>query len=148
MCREYNNILGKNIEANMLLWVARIVTFTPLFALLICKMQCTVHGNTKYPARKPLTQAAVPVDQVSAVRGGKICFVSADLQRYAICFSHDCVVIGPYNFPRRGNSDARWTPDAAVRWKILPRCSRPEVVVETPTLLRVEKIHTFLKSTK
>jgi hypothetical protein len=61
-----------------------------------------------------MSQAAVPVYQTSVVHAGEVGFCFADFERNAICFVYDCFVIATDEAPRRGNSDARWTPDTAV----------------------------------
>jgi hypothetical protein len=50
-----------------------------------------------YPAWKLLTHAAVPVDQTSVVRGWKVAFVFADMERDAICRAYDCVVLSAFS---------------------------------------------------
>jgi len=62
-----------------------------------------------------------------------VSFVSGDLERDAVSFSDESFVVAANNAPRRGNCDARWTPNTAVGGKILPRCSRPKVEIEPPT---------------
>jgi hypothetical protein len=69
-----------------------------------------------------------------------------DFERDAIGLAHDCFVVAADKVPRRGNSDARGTPNTAVGVKILPRCSRPEIVVERPTYFREISFHAIFSS--
>lgn len=53
------------------------------------------YWNLKDPARNDLTLAAVSVQQISKVGGCDVCFVLADLQRDAVCFSYERGVGAP-----------------------------------------------------
>jgi hypothetical protein len=81
----------------------------------VLKLQKLINKNEKlYPAWKHLSVAAVPVNQISVVRGGEIHLDCADFERDAICAAYDGIVIAADNVPRWENSDARWTPNTAV----------------------------------